>query len=762
MTRNARVEKKERKDPTGASALGKSAPPSPEELARKRQRGLRIRIAMLGTMLMIAGSAVLHRAYRLQIVQGDELREEAEAQQLRDVHLSPKRGTIYDRTGAELAVSVDVDSIYASPRTMHREGVDTEATATRLASILGVNRDTIARRLASDRYFVWIERQVTPEESAAVMALDIPGVQTTEEAHRFYPNGSLAAHVLGFSNVDGEGIEGLELAMEDHLRGQRADVPAVRDRRGRVVFSETLLDDRATQGDDVFLTIDHTIQHVAERELELSVRTFEARAGSVIVMDPQSGEVLAMASYPTFDPNDPQSSTADARRFRAITDRFEPGSTVKPFTIAAALAAGQLTAGEQIDCHNGTFEIIEGERPIHDTHPHGLLTPAEILADSSNIGAAIIGMRLGRQGLYRAFRRFGFGQSTGVPLHGEVSGLLRHHTEWYERDLATAAFGQGISVTALQLATAMTVIANGGRLMEPIVVRRVVDGHGDTVEETLPHARRQVVPRSTARLVADMLTAVTGEEGTGAEAAIPGYLVAGKTGTSQKADEVHGGYRAESDPLARWTASFVGFVPAESPRLVIAVIIDEPVISHYGGEVAGPVFRRVGEAALRHLGVPPVGSGDALADLAAEIRQRARLRAERRGASEAAEASAAAEPGDEVAAAEAVPEAEPTEDETRVPDLEGVTARRALVELAEAGLVGEIEGAGLVSSQTPSPRAILPRGAVVHVVLERPSAIAPDVDEDLAESETAAADAPAAADTRVAVAPHAASDEGRP
>lgn len=725
------------------------APPTPEALARARQRGLRIRIALLGVLMMLGGAAVLHRAYRLQIVQGDELRAEAEAQQLRDVHLSPKRGTIYDRTGTELAVSVDVDSIYASPRTMHREGVDTEAAATRLAAVLNVDRDRIAQRLASDRYFVWIERQVTPEESAAVEALDIPGVSATEEAHRYYPNGSLAAHVLGFSNIDGQGIEGVELALEDRLHGERADVPAVRDRRGRVVFSETLLDDRATQGDDVFLTLDHTIQHVAERELELSIRTFEARAGSVVVMDPQSGEILAMASYPTYDPNHPGTSPADARRFRAITDRFEPGSTVKPFTIAAALAQGVLRAGEQIDCHDGSFEIVEGERAIHDTHRHGLLTPAEILAESSNIGAAVIGMRMGRQGLYRAFRRFGFGHTTGIPLHGEVSGLLRHHSEWYERDLATAAFGQGISVTALQLATAMTVIANGGRLMEPILVRRVIDGHGDTVEETLPHARRQVVPRSTARLVADMLTAVTSEESTGAEAAIPGYLVAGKTGTSQKADEVHGGYRAESDPLARWTASFVGFVPAESPRLVIAVIIDEPEtqISHYGGDVAAPVFRRVGEAALRHLGVPPVGSGDALADLAAEIRQRARLHVD----DAPAETSVLAD-------AEAAIEVEPGEDETRVPDLTGATARRVLVGLDEVGLVGEIEGAGVVTSQTPAPRAIVPRGAVVHVVLERPGAIEEATTVDPTATETASQQAEVTSEMRLAIAASAARD----
>jgi cell division protein FtsI (penicillin-binding protein 3) len=722
--------------------------PDPLELARRRQRYLRVRIVMLGVLMMLAGGAVLQRAYRLQITQGPELRAEADAQQLRDVHLAPKRGTIYDRTGAELAVSVDVESIHANPRQMHREGVDTEVAATQLSAVLGVDRARIAARLASDRYFVWIERQVTPEESAAVRALEIPGVGATEEAQRFYPSGELAAHILGFSNVDGEGIEGIELSLEDHLRGERADVPAIRDRRGRVVFSDTLLDDRATQGDDVHLTIDHTIQHIVERELELTIRTFEAAAGSVVVMDPQSGEILAMASYPTFDPNHPTASPSSSRRFRAITDRFEPGSTVKPFTVAAALAAGVLTPTEEIDCSQ-PLDFGDGLRVVRDSHPHGSLTPAQILAESSNIGAGIIGARLRGQGLYRGMRRFGFAQPTLLPLPGEVRGVLRHYSQWSQRDISTHAFGQGFSVTAIQLAVAMGAIANGGRLMEPILVRRIVDGHGDTVEETLPHARRQVVPRSTARLVADMLTAVTSESATGSEAAIPGYLVAGKTGTAQKADEVHGGYLAQSDPNARWTASFVGFVPAEAPRLVIAVIIDEPVISHAGGQVAGPVFRRVGEATLRHLGVAPVGSGDALADLAEEVHARTRA-----GVVADAAAVAAADADAEIAAEPVAPPT-PGEDETLVPDLHGLTARRMMVALAQAGLIGELEGAGLVAAQTPLANIVVPRGALVHVVLERPSAVEPAMTDPDPETETTAhvPSSPAASAATLAVAP---------
>lgn len=689
-----------------------------KNLEPSRLRWVRVRIALVVTLLLGGAGGLVHRAFDLQVVRADELRAEAEEAQLRDVRLSPKRGTIVDRNGEELAVSVDVDSVYANPRLMRREGASIDEIAARLAPVLDLPLERVTARLTQDRYFVWLERQVSPEEAAAVRSLDLPGIYLATESERFYPNRSLAAHILGSVNVDGEGLEGLELSLEDRLRGESASIPALRDRRGRVVFSDHLLDDRASLGDDVALTIDRAIQAVAERELMLSVRTFEAESGSVVVMDPNTGEILAMASYPTFDPNDAGASPPASRRFRAITDRFEPGSTVKPFTVAAALAAGVLRPSERIDCEGGRMEV-DGAEPIRDTHPCvGPITPAEILSHSSNIGAAKIGRRLTSRGLYRAFRRFGFGVPAGIPLPGETSGVLRHHSEWYERDLLSIAFGQGMSVNALQLATAMGVIANGGRLMEPLLVRRIVDANGDVVEEAAPSVRRQVVPRATARLVADMLTAVTSDDGTGAEAAIDGYLVAGKTGTAQKHDAVRGGYH--TDDSNHWLSSFVGFVPAEAPRLVIAVIIDEPTIDHYGGVVAGPVFRRVGEAALRHLGVPPSGSGEALERLAREIRNRAR------DAAAAELALAATDEEIAVATENAEGEApldprEPSEDEARVPMLTGANLRAALRQIADAGLVAEVEGSGTVVAVTPADGEIVPRGSVVHVTLERPS-----------------------------------------
>ncbi|MCB9597958.1 MAG: transpeptidase family protein [Sandaracinaceae bacterium] len=683
-----------------------------EDTSAKRARWMRIRIGVLATCVVIGAGMVTHRAWELTMVHGPALRAMAEQQQLRDIRLAPKRGTIYDRHGAELAVSVDVESVFANPRLMHARGVDFERTATQLATTLRVDRDVLLTRLRSTyrgrlRYFVWIKRQVSPVEADAVRALDIEGIQMSEEARRFYPNRELAAHMLGFANVDGVGIEGLELSMEDRLRGAVEPVAAVRDRQGRVVFSDQLLDERAAQGDDLYLTIDKTIQHVAERELALGVQTAEARAGSVVVLDPRNGEILAMASYPTFNPNEPGRYPLEARRNRAVTDRLEPGSTIKPFTVSAALAAGVIRPDQVFDvAGNDPNHIIGrlhiGDDVIRDTHPRAEpITASEVLIYSSNIGAALIGTELGRHRLYRSFRRFGFGEPTGIPLPGETGGALRHHTRWYDLDLATISFGQGMSVTTLQLATAMAAIANGGRLMEPHLIGRVVDGHGATVEESLPRVQRQVIPARTARLVADMLTAVTGDSGTGPQAAIDGYLVAGKTGTAQKADHRHGGYTEDL-----YVASFVGFVPAQDPRLVIAVVIDEPIVNHYGGPVAGPVFRRIGQATLRHLGVPAETGGEALAEI-----ERRLARAER---AERAGATAPAEP-----VAEMIVEREPGEGEVVVPDVSGRTIRAGLMELRRVGLAFHVEGTGLVFAQDPAPGSVVARGTTVRLMLER-------------------------------------------
>ncbi len=658
-------------------------------MKNRRQRWFRARIALLGVAVMCVALLVLVRAFHVQIATGDRLREMAEDQHLRELRVSPRRGTIYDRDGAELAVSADVDSVYANPRRLKAMEQDPVVVARRIAKILDVDAQVLAKRLASDRYFVWLERQVTPHEATRVRELDIPGIELTTESRRYYPNRELAAHLLGFADIDGRGIEGIELAYEDQLRGSDRRIAAIRDRRGQVVFADDMEDDRAMQGQSVVLTIDKTIQHVAERELALGVRTFEARGGSVVVMDPSTGEILAMASYPPFNPNEPSKYPTAHRRDRALVDRFEPGSTIKPFTVAAALAAGAIKPNQSINCENGVTRI--GGRTLHDAHPYEWLTPTQVLAHSSNIGTAKIALALGKKDLYRAFRRFGFGEPTRIGMPGETAGVLRHYRRWYEIDTAAVSFGQGMSVTNVQLATAMGAIANGGRLMQPILVRRMVDGHGETIEETTPRVRRQVVPRKVAKLVGQMLTAVTESGGTAVEAGVDGYLVAGKTGTAQKADYAHGGYAKDT-----WLASFIGFAPADRPAVVISVVIDEPVIAHYGGTVAGPVFRRIAEATLRHLGIAPEGRQ---AVLAKKKRQEI------------------AAPETEPATKEEVVES----GESSVPDLRSLPLRQAVIALHEQSLVPEVQGSGIVVAQDPAPGKAISHGAVVRLQLERRS-----------------------------------------
>ncbi len=668
-----------------------------------RLRWRRARIVLLGAVLLAGAALVGKRAHELQVKEGSTLKQMAEAQYLRNLRLSPKRGTIYDRHGAELAVSVELDSVWADPLEFQKAGMPPAAAAAQLSRVLRIDAQKIARRLASKRRFAWIKRRITPTKAARVRQLKVPGIHMEREARRFYPNRALLAHVLGFSDIDGKGIEGLELALDERLRGSERVAPAIRDRRGQIVFSEQLLDDRSQRGDDLILTIDKTIQHIAERELQLAAKTFEARAGHVVVMDPRTGELLAVANYPSYDPNRPGKFPASHRRNRAVTDRFEPGSTVKPFTVAAALGAGTIRPTQVIDCEDGALEVAE--YTIHDSKRFETLTPAQILAFSSNIGTAKIGATLSRKGLFRAFRRFGFGVPTGLPVPGETGGILRHYKKWYDMDAATISFGQGVSVTSVQMATAMSVIANRGRLMRPILVRRVQHSSGEIADETLPLVRRQVVPERTARLVADMLTAVTGPGGTGSEASIPGFLVAGKTGTAQKADYVTGGYASD-----RWLASFVGFVPARSPRVVISVVLDEPLIAHTGGTVAAPVFRRVGRETLRHLGVPGEDESAGTMQLARSTKRAGSTERSKRAGVVGKRVTPPGRLPKNAARGEAA-------QKVVVPDFAGASARVAIHEAIEQGLWPRLAGSGIVVNQHPAPEAVVRRGTSIRLSL---------------------------------------------
>jgi cell division protein FtsI (penicillin-binding protein 3) len=660
-------------------------------------------------------------AFRVQVEDGPTWKETAENQRQRRLHIEPKRGAIYDRTGAALAASVEVPSVSADVVEMLRafeqpgqREVALDDFARRLGGALSLDVTELRARLASKRRFVWLKRRVTAEEAQSIRDLGDPkkqnpaikGLSIEGEGRRYYPGRELAGPVLGFVAPDGFGKDGIELALDEELRGKAEEVKGLRDRSGRLIFSEGNTDEASLSGHDVHLSLDEGIQHVAERELSVAMRTYETKGASLIVMDPHTGEVLALASSPDYNPNDYSGSDVDARRNRAVSDRFEPGSVMKVFTVAAALAAGTLKPTETIFCEHGTYRLANVT--IHDTHQNDWLTPTQVLAKSSNIGALKIALALGEPGLYAAYRRFGFGEATGLPLPGEAGGVLRPKSRaWFDVETANASFGQGISVTTMQLAQAMSAIANGGKLVEPILVRRVTDGRGNVVKEWTPHVKREAVPPAVAKMVTEMLTAVVEEGGTGVEASMTGFRVAGKTATAQKVDPATGKYSED-----KYTASFVGFVPAEKPRLVLAVVLDEPMIGRYGGDLAGPVFRRVAEASLRHLGVPAQSvqaklktvsktpEGDAAAALAATaVREESRSEPE------------APLPGPSLIGP-------PAPNGIKVPDIGGMGARTAVKLIGAAGLVPVVEGTGRLVRQVPAAGAQVPKGTPVRLVFE--------------------------------------------
>ncbi|HVZ32907.1 MAG TPA: penicillin-binding protein, partial [Polyangiaceae bacterium] len=512
-----------------------------------------------------------------------------------------------------------------------------------------------------------------------------------------------AGAMLGFVAPDGTGKDGIELAQDAELGGQRELLRGLRDRSGHLLFMDGIQDEREIAGHDLYLTIDQGIQNVAERELGRAAQTFEAIGGSVVVVAPETGEILALASWPSYNPNDYRFSEPATRRLRAITDRFEPGSTAKIVTLAAGLETKAVQPNERLFCENGAMVI--DNMTIRDTHPSGWLTLAQALAVSSNICLGKVGMKVGAPALYDMFRRFGFGQETGVPLPGEAAGVLQPRGRmWGEFETATAAFGQGISVTNLQMAMATAAIANGGKLMEPLLVRRVLSGTGELVREASPRVRRQAVPAAVARTVAEMMVGVTEGNGTGVQAHMEGFSVAGKTGTAQKADPRTGRYSLDS-----YVASFVGFVPAREPVLAIAVTLDEPMVEHFGGPVAAPVFRRVAEAALNYLGVTPRGTTVAdvhqLAGAADPARATyevmRRARGQKPPVQEVEAASTPLEPG-----------------MVRVPNLTGYPVREALRKGVELGLEPRVIGTGLLARQEPPPGAVMRKGETLMLVFE--------------------------------------------
>ncbi|AEI68984.1 penicillin-binding protein [Corallococcus macrosporus] len=652
---------------------------------------LKLRVRLLfGLFLMLLGVA-FGRAVQLQVFEQEKLRGLAQDQYVRHIEIPARRGDIFDRRGTPLAQSVEVDSIWVDPSMLP----DVKAASRALARALKLDPGELGARLARARRFAWVKRQAKPAEVAAVKALALPGLGFSKEPKRFYPQRELGAHVVGTVGMDGRGLEGLELAFQDELSGQNSSTSGFRDAKGRKLLVQGALDPLQRQGAAVTLTLDRHIQYVAEKSLSKAVEDAKAVAGMAVVLDPRTGELLAVANHPRFNPNTPESSSRAGMRNRAALDTFEPGSTLKSFVVATALEEKAITADSLFFCENGAWRV--GRHTINDTHSYGWLTPQGILQVSSNICMAKIAQALGREKFVKGYHAFGFAERTGLSLPGEGRGVLPYPKA--EVSLATQSFGQGMTATAVQIAAAYGALANDGVLMRPYLVSKVVDPDGVVLLENRPTELRRVVSSKVARQVVGMLESVVVKGGTAPKAAMEDYRVAGKTGTAQKADPVARGY---SD---KRIASFVGVVPAESPRAVILVVVDEPKTDVYGGLVAAPAFKEIATAAMAHLAVPPSRT------VAPEVAVAA-----------VSPAPAAAKPGAKApgaartALADAVTET-PEPGTVRVPDLQGEVGREAVVKLLAAALEPQVLGSGRVVSQTPAAGSLVEKGARVTLEL---------------------------------------------
>ncbi|MEW5723782.1 MAG: penicillin-binding protein [Thermodesulfobacteriota bacterium] len=665
-------------------------------------RWTRVRIFMVLAVFLAAFGLVMWRAFELQVLKKEKLARLADSECYKTVQLNPVRGEILDRHGEKLAVSLETESVFADPTRVK----DPKAVAGALAKVLALDARDLAKKLDGKETFLWVKRQVSPKEAAAVRGLGLEGVEFLKESKRFYPNKTLAAHVLGFVGIDGDGLEGLELGHDQYLKGEPERIRVRRDALGRTFLDRVVEKPPETRGCSVTLTLDRRLQYLTEKTLAKGVEESGAKRGLALIVRPQTGEILALAVYPAFNPNAFSDFPASQRRNRVVTDTFEPGSTFKVFVVAGALEEKAVAPLEKFDCEKGALAV--GKHVIHDHREYGWLTVDKVIKYSSNIGAIKIGEKLGPALVYEYLKRFSFGERTGVDFPGETAGLLRPYKKWYKVDAANVAFGQGVGVSALQMAMAMSALANDGLLMRPYLVDKITDGKGRVIKKARPQIARQVVSPQTAREVRAMLREVVTEGGTGVLAEPPGYPSAGKTGTAQKLDRAA---RRYSD--RKYFSSFLGFVPYENPELTILVALDEPWPKIYGGQVAAPLFREIAEQALPLLNVPPVPTPTP-ETLTAAAKTETKT-------PPAARTPAISKPEDPEEPAEPVGQAEGAL-ETRpgvMPDLAGLSMRRVLDLMSRYEVDLTFHGSGRAVWQAPAPGQPVQDGMSCQVRFEQ-------------------------------------------
>jgi cell division protein FtsI (penicillin-binding protein 3) len=654
-------------------------------------------------MFLICGRLVY-----LQFSQYENLANRARQQQQNAIETSPQRGELLDRQGRQLARSVQTVSLFLDP-----DGLDTETldrNAQQLAKTLNLKQADLTKEFreaqTEKRRFIWIARRLDADLGAKIVALNLPGVQTRLEPKRYYPNGPLAAHVLGYVGLDGQGLGGVEQSYNAKISGEPGRLFLEKDANGKPYESYEIA---SKPGQTVVLTIDQTIQYLAEQSLLAAVQRSRAKSGTVIVLDPRSGEILALANAPTFDPNKVAEAKPETRSNWALQNIYEPGSTFKIVAFSAAIENKLARVDDHIDCQMGAITVAG--RVIHDHHPFGSLTIAEALAKSSNVAAIKLGVRVGDETMYDYIRRFGFGAKTGIELPGETSGILRKVERWQPSSIGSIAIGQEVGVTPVQMVAAFGALANDGLRVAPHLIREVRNAEGTVVYRAQPEQRR-VISAETAIALRGMLEGVT-LHGTAKKAQLDGYSAAGKTGTAQKIDPKTKAYSA-----TKFVGSFVGFAPVSNPQVVIIVVIDEPAGAYHGGDVAAPIFREVAEQILPNLGIMPDIETSAVPELVAQVNENperaAKMREEQAQSEQQRQATMPTVDSNGGRGGEVV-YAVATKKAMLMPDLRGRSVRDVARTCAQLGLQVEARGEGKVLKQNPSAGAEVSTGQLIYV-----------------------------------------------
>jgi cell division protein FtsI (penicillin-binding protein 3) len=675
------------------------------------QRNPRLRWLVVWVLAIAWMAVVIGRLSYLQLYSYSEYLAKAQRQQQRIFEISPMRGTIYDRKGHELAVSLPMDSVFGDPA----EIADVDIVSRLLSRVLAVPAEDLEDKIREAKTPVRLGRKLSPETVQRITDMNLKGVFFQKENRRVYPQRELAASVLGYVDVDEKGIGGIEYSLDKQIRGRPGKMMVMADGHRRW-YDRTEL--AADPGASVTLTIDETIQYIAEKELGRAIAETHAKAGTVVVQDPNSGELLAVANWPVFDPNDAGSYPAEARIDRAVASAYEPGSTFKVLTLTGAVENGAATPDELVDCQMG--QIMVSGRLIHDWKKFGVLSVREILEHSSDVGAIKVALRLGAPRFYDAIRAFGIGQPTGIELPGENRGLLRPLENWSASSIGSLAMGQEVSVTPIQILSAISAVANGGTLYRPHIVREIDGGEPGALRPT--PAPQQATDGRTAATIREMMEDVV-LEGTGKPARLDGYTAAGKSGTAQKIDPATGRYSA-----TQYNSSFVGFAPVNNPVISILVVLDSPVGPHHGGEVGGPVFKRIAEQVLAYRDEPHDVPAPSDIETAKNLQVTPRRDSRPDDAADAAQARfQAAVANTKLPTSASAPPTVVVDDPSAivVPSLAGQTVRGVTEECSRLGLMPSLIGSGVALEQFPAAGAQVLRGSRVTVRFGHPGEVVP-------------------------------------